>query len=80
MHKHNWHGVPHVKIIKLSDNGVLDWGTGRLNLKDALEVKAGKKLFNVDHRLMFSVILPDRTLDLQVTQSRERSVAREREI
>jgi len=71
--KHNWHGNPHKKLFKLDPGtGILNWDNGAVNLKDMLEVKAGKKIFNVDAKTVFSIILPERALDLQAADEAER--------
>lgn len=71
--KHSWHGNPHSKTITLDPHtGILSWGSGSLHLKHVIQIKPGKKLFNVDSRLVLSIELPDRTLDLQAKSEAER--------
>src|SRR5690349_3223229 len=62
-----------MNLFKLDPNtGILDWCSGVINVRDMLEMKAGKKLFNVDQNLVFSIIIPERTLDLQAAGEAER--------
>jgi len=65
----------------------VDWGTGSLNLKYASEIVAGKtakfsderdsanvKFKNVDPRLCFSILCPDRSLDLHAQTEQQRDL------
>ena len=72
--KHVRYGFPHAKLIRVNPfMGVVDWGSGSLNLREALEIK-GVKLGNVDPRLTFAVVCPNRTLELQASSEEERDL------
>lgn len=71
--KHSWHGNPHQKTVSLDPlTGILSWGSGSLHLKNVIQIKPGKKLFNVDSRLVFTIEAADRTLDLQAKTEADR--------
>eukprot|EP00808_Paulinella_micropora_P018458 g49172.t1 len=81
--KHSRRGAPHQRLVRVNFNsGAVDWSSGSLSLKDALEVAAGKKTGNFKNvkdkaapqELCFSIILPARTLDLQASSEEERDV------
>jgi len=80
-YKYGKHGSPHERVIRVNFyTGLVDWGSGSLSLKDAVDIRSGKntkvlkKIKKADADLCFSIVLPRRSLNLQAKSTEERDV------
>jgi len=79
--KHGRNGRPHKRTVTIDKKKLtIDWSTGSNNLKEAYDVVTGKvtKVMQkvpwrqADPRQCFSILWPERTLDLQATTKMQR--------
>jgi len=69
--KYNRYGFKAKKFIRITTNGTVDWGSGSLVLRDALEIK-GARFGNADPRFCLSIVMPTRSLNLEASSEKER--------
>jgi cell division septation protein DedD len=74
MIKHNKYGTTHKKTVTIDHDGVLSFGTGNVQLRNCIEVKPGKKGQGTGGvaDLMFTIVLPDRALEFQLSSKEQR--------
>jgi len=81
--KHSKRGRPKTKIIRVDHKtGVVEWGSGSLYLQETTDIVAGKntkvfegvKLKTADPRCCFSIVMANRTLDLQCQTEIDRNM------
>jgi len=81
--KHSKRGRPKTKIIRVDHKtGVVEWGSGSLYLQETTDIIAGKntkvfegvKLKTADPRCCFSIVMSNRTLDLQCQTEIDRNM------
>jgi len=79
--KHGRRGKPHTRLLKIDiASGMVDWTTGRVCLDECLDIVKGKQTAvfkdkncaTVDDAVCLSILLSDRTLDLQAKSPAER--------